>query len=124
MKDGALFIGWGSPIAGREVAGLDVFKEAKAFYEGLLKRGEITGFEPVLLSHVGGPLYGFFLLRGETTKLAKLMTEDAFVQLSTKASLVCEKLTIIPAYVGDAVAKMIETYRTEVNTLALQHQHV
>jgi hypothetical protein len=124
MKEGALFIGWGSPIAGREIAGLDVFKEAKEFYEGLLKRGEITGFEPVLLSHVGGPLYGFFLLRGESTKLAKLITEDGFVRLSTKASLVCEKVAIVPAFVGDSVAKMIETYRTEVNTLALQHQHV
>jgi len=124
MVEGALFIGWGTPIVGRELASLDVFNEAKKFYDGLQKKGEITSFEPVLLSCVSGPLYGFFLLRGEPAKLANLITQDAFVKLSTKASLVCKNIAIMPAYIGTSLSKMIETYRTEVNTLALQHQHV
>lgn len=124
MTEGALFIGWGALIPGREIAALDVFKEAKTFYEGLLKKGEITTFEPVLLSHVGSPFYGFFLLRGDTTKLATLVNQDAFMHLTTKASLVCENIAVIPAFVGSAVSQIIDTYRTEINTLALQHQHV
>lgn len=124
MQDGALFIGWGATIAGRETAALDVFNEAKEFYEGLKKTGEITDFEPVLLTHVGGPIEGFFLLYGDPAKLMTVATREDFVRLSTKASLVCKGLTIAPAYVGNAVPTMVETYRTVVNTLALQHQPV
>lgn len=124
MTEGALFIGWGSLIPGREIAALDVFKEAKTFYEELQKKGEIVTFEPVLLSHVGSPFYGFFLLRGDTAKLATLVSQDAFMRLTTKASLVCENIAVIPAFVGSAVSRIIDTYRTEINTLALQHQHV
>lgn len=124
MADGALFIGWGAPIVGRELASLEVFQEAKQFYDGLIKRGEIVGYEPVVLSQVGGPLHGYFLLRGDPTRLANLTTQDAFLALTTKASLVCQSISVVPAFVGAAVTKMIDTFRTEVNTLALQHQHV
>jgi hypothetical protein len=124
MLDGALFIGWGAPIVGRETAGLDVFKAAKEFCEGLRKKNEITGFDTVLLSYVGGAYRGFFLLRGDSMKLANLITREDFVRLTTEASLVCENVTVAPAYVGDSVPQMIDTYRTAVNALALQHHHV
>lgn len=124
MTEGALFIGWGTPIPGRETAALEVFNEAKDFYDGLRKKGEITAFEPVLLSHVGGPIEGFFLLRGEPTKLAALSTLDSFIKLTTKASLVCENVTVVPAYIGTTVPKMLEMFRSEINTLALTHQHI
>lgn len=124
MPEGALFIGWGTPIPGRETSALEVFTEAKEFYEGLRKKGEITAVEPVLLSHVGGPIEGFFLLRGDPVKLATLTTQEAFLKLSTKAALVCKNLTIVPAHVGTTVPKMLEVFRSEINTLALTHQHV
>lgn len=124
MQEGALLIAWGAPIVGRETMGLEVFREAKDFNETLRKKNEITGFETVLLSYIPGIPRGFFLLRGEPTKLAAIVAREEFVQLTTKASLVCEDVTVVPAYVGDAAAKMIETYRTALNTLALQHQHI
>lgn len=124
MTEGALFIAWGAPFTGRETAALDLFKEVKEFNETLRKKNEINAFDSVLLSHTGGPYHGFFLLRGDPLKLAALIGREDFIRLATKASLVCEKLTITPAYVGETVPQMIETYRAAVNTLALQHQHV
>lgn len=124
MSEGALFVAWGNPLAGRETAALDLFKEVKDFNETLRKKNEITGFDSVLLSYTGGPYRGFFILRGDPTKLAVLIGREDFIRLSTKASLICANLTIAPAYVGEMVPQMMETYRTEINTLALQHQHV
>ena len=124
MQEGALFIAWGTPIPGRETAALDMFKEAKDYYEGLRKKGDILAFEPIILSHVGAPIEGFFLLRGEPAKLAALMTQDAFRRLSTKTALVCKNVMVVPAFVGTSVTTLLDTYRQEVNALALQHQHV
>jgi hypothetical protein len=124
MAEGALFIGWGTPIPGRETAALEVFAEASEFYDGLRKKGTITGVEPVLLSHIGAPIEGFFLLRGEPEKLAVLTTQDAFIKLSTKAALVCKTIMIAPAHVGTSVTKTLDMFRSEINTLALTHQHV
>lgn len=124
MPNGALFIGWGDPITGRETASLDMFREAKEFYDGLRKKGEIAEVEPVLLAHVGGPLRGFFLLHGDPAKLAALTIREDFLKLTAKASLVCKDLTIAPAYTDEAVPRVFEMYRTAINTLALQHQHV
>ena len=124
MQEGALFIAWGAPIAGRETAGLDVFKEAKEFNETLRKKNEITAFDTVLLSPIAGAPRGFFLIRGEPAKLAALAASEKFIQLTTKAALVCENVTVTTAYVGESMAAMLETYRSAVNTLALTHQHV
>lgn len=124
MSEGALFVAWGPPLAGRETAALDLFQEVKDFNETLRKKNDIASFDSVLLSHTGGPYRGFFLLRGDPMKLAGLIGREEFIRLATKASLVCENLTITPAYVGEMVPQMIDTYRTAINTLALQHQHV
>jgi len=124
MQETALFIAWGAPIVGREMVGLEVFKEAKEFNETLKKRNEITSFDTVLLDPIPGEFRGFFLLRGDPKKLSALIDREDFVQLTTKASLVCENFTIARAYVGDGVLKMVDTYRTAINTLALQHQHI
>ena len=50
--------------------------------------------------------------------------EDELGSLADSLNRIGENLTITPAYVGEMVPQMIETYRTAINTLALQHQHV
>ena len=124
MQEGALFIAWGAPIPGRETAALDMFKEAKDYFEGLRKKGEILALEPIILSHTGTPIEGFFLLRGEPAKLAALTTQDAFTRVTMKTALVCKNVMVVPAFVGTSLTTLLDTYRNEVNALALQHQHV
>ena len=124
MTEGALFIAWGSSIPGRETAALDVFKEANDYFEGLRKKGDVLALEPIILSHVGGPIEGFFLLRGDPVKLATLTTQESFRRLTMKTALVCKNVMVVPAFVGTGVTALLETYRQEINALALQHQHV
>ncbi len=65
MAMGALFIGWGAGVPGRERQGLQVFNEGLQYYAGLQQRREIESFEPVLLEPHGGDLYGFILIKGD-----------------------------------------------------------
>lgn len=123
MSEGALFIGWGPLVTGRELAAIDLFQETKDFFEGLLKNREITAYEPILLAQVGGPFKGFFVVRGDAMKLNALTMQPDFRRLTTKATLVLENVAVLPAFIGAEVPKIIDTYRTEINTLALQHQH-
>ena len=59
MAGDAIFIGWGDPVHGRELKGLEVFGEAVALWGRLQQEGAIESFEPVLLGPHGGDLQGF-----------------------------------------------------------------
>ena len=49
MATGALVIGWGPPVRGREQKALQVFNESIQFYTRLQQQGTIESFEPVAL---------------------------------------------------------------------------
>ena len=78
MADSGLFIGFGAPVRGRERQSLKVFSEVFDYYSRLQQEGEIESFEPVLLEVHGGELGGFFLLRGERDKLARIRNSEEF----------------------------------------------
>ena len=121
MTDGALFVGWGAPHPGREILALDIYDEAKTFYQGLKKKGDITSFEPFVLTLNGGPLRGFLILRGDALKLANLAIRDDFLRLAQKASIAVENLTIVPMLVGDAIPKALDELRQAATLLVPQH---
>jgi len=58
MADVGIFIGWGSPVRGREEKGLEVFAEAMEYWRGLQVENAIESFEVGLLEPHGGDLYG------------------------------------------------------------------
>ncbi len=97
MADFGLFIGFGSPRPGREVAAGTVFGEAVAYWTGLQRSGEIERFETVLLEAHGGDLGGFFLLRGDAERLGRLRMAPEFQRVITRAGAVVDRLGIIPA---------------------------
>ncbi len=65
MAMGALFIGWGQAVHGREQKALEVFQEALRYSGRLQQDGEIQSFEPVALEPHGGDLAGFLLINGD-----------------------------------------------------------
>ena len=79
LATGALFIGWGPTVRGREQQALPVFNETVRYVAGLQQRGEIAGFEPVALEPHGGDLCGFLLVRGDGEALARLRAGEGFV---------------------------------------------
>ena len=65
MAMGALFIGWGQAVHGREQKALEVFQEALRYSGRLQQDGEIQSFEPVALEPHGGDLAGFLLINSD-----------------------------------------------------------
>src|SRR5258708_10643032 len=57
MATGALMIGWGHVVPGREQKSLQVFNEAIQYYTQLQQQGTIESFEPVTLEPHCGDLH-------------------------------------------------------------------
>jgi hypothetical protein len=117
MADGALFIGWGAPITGREAKGLEVFNEALAYYGRLQQDGRIQGFEVGLLEPHGGDLNGFILLRGDREQLNRLHLDEEFERLTTRADLIVEGLGTVGALVEEGIARGMGIYQEEISNL-------
>ena len=118
MPQGALFIGWGEGIPGREQKGLQVFNEALQYYTRLQQQGEIDGFEPFRLEPHGGDLLGFILLRGDREKLDRLRSNEEFVRLTLRAQLIVQRVGVVGAYTGDELNRMMSDYQQQLAELA------
>lgn len=101
MAQGALFVGWGSIVSGREQKAAQVFGEAMQYFGTLQQQGVIESMEVVGLEPHGGDLRGFFLLHGDEDKLAPLQHHDDFTRIIARASVVVENVGVVAALVGE-----------------------
>ena len=101
MAEFGLFIGWGSPRAGREAAAAKVFEEAVAYWNRLKAAGEIESLEIVFLTAHGGDLTGFALLRGDPEKLGRLSMTPEFQRLTVRAGVCLDGVGVVSA-IADA----------------------
>ena len=114
MADYGLFIGFGTPVRGREARSLDVFNEATQYYSRLQQEGTIESFEVAILEPHGGDLGGFFLIRGERQKLSQLRVDPDFERLTTRANLAVDGIGIIGATLGDGMGQSIGMFQEEI----------
>jgi hypothetical protein len=117
MADAGLFIGFGTPVRGREAKSLDVFQEAMAYYGGLQQDGTIENLEAVFLEPHGGDLGGFFLIRGQREKLAQLRVNEEFQRVSARAGMVVEGFGVVGGVLGDGLEQSISQFQQAVNDL-------
>ena len=117
MADFGLFIGWSRPVRGRERQAIRVFNEAVELWGRLQHQGEIEGFEAVFLEPHGGDLGGFFLLRGDREKLARVRGSDDFLRLNMRADLIVEGYGVVGAELGARIAEQMANYDAEVADL-------
>ncbi len=118
MAEAGLFIGWGAPITGREAKGLEVLDESIQYWGRLQQEGRIESFEVVLLTPHGGDLEGFALLRGTAEQTGSLIVDEEFERFTTRATLIVQRVGIVPAVLGDGLERTIGTYRQQVGELA------
>ena len=118
MAMGALFIGWGPAVRGREQKALEVFQEALQYYGRMQQQGEVQSFEPVALEPHGGDLAGFLLVKGDADKLARLRASDEFIALNTRALLVVENFGVVGAFVGDGLQGLFADFGKQAAALA------
>lgn len=104
MTGDTLFVGWGPVVRGRELKALEVFGESMEYYGKLQQEGSIESFETVLLTPHGGDLAGFVLLRGERSKLDQVNSSDEFQRLTARAGMIVDKVGVVSAFTGDALA--------------------
>ena len=117
MADSGLFIGFGAPVRGRERQATKVFNEAFEYYARLQQEGEIESFEPVLLEPHGGELDGFFLLRGDQDKLARIRSSKEFERLTVRGQLIVENLGVVGAALGGRLLSQLSMFGEQVEEL-------
>jgi hypothetical protein len=108
--DYVLFIGWNRAIPGREKAALELFREAVAFYGEQKASGQITSFDPVILSTHGGDLNGFILVKGEQAKLDALQHSDKFQDMTIKVALNVQGVGVIRGWSGESLMSQVQRY--------------
>jgi hypothetical protein len=118
MANAALFIGFGTPVRGRERKAVQEFQATLQYYGRLQQQGVIESFEPAFLEPHGGDLGGFILLRGDRERLARLRTDEEFNRYTLRASLVVESLGVVSATIGDELQRQMGVYQQALGELA------
>jgi len=113
MADRVLFIGWGTPVRGREERGLEVFNEAIGLYGRLQQEGRIEHFDVVLLDPNEG-LNGYIELYGSAEQLAAVRQREDYRRTLIDASLVVDDLRVIDGFTGEGVAKEMALYQESI----------
>ena len=118
MANGALVIGWGSVIPGREQKSLQVFNEAIQYYARLQQQGTIESFEAVALDYHGGDLHGFLLIRGDREKLNAIRTSEEFLRLNNRAALIVDNFGVITAFIGEELQRQFADFGAQAAELS------
>lgn len=110
MSNAGLLVGWSRANAGKEAAALGKFGEFAGYVAKLQAEKHIDSFEPVLLRPHGGDLNGFFLLRGDATKLAALRQTEHWKDWEAFGGLYLQGFGVIECAlggeVGDSIARI------------------
>ena len=118
MADYGLFIGWGpDSVRGREAKSLEVFNESVEYWGRLQQEGRIESFDVAFLEPHGGDLGGFAMLRGDKDSLAALRFDDEFIRMSTRASLIVEKVGVVGAFINNGLSGAISDFQEAIADL-------
>jgi hypothetical protein len=118
MADAGLFIGWGQVARGREDRALDVFNETIELYGQMQSDGRIESWDVALLQPHGGELAGYVMLRGSEAQIDAVNHDEAFQRLMQRADLIVDGLGIVPALIGDGLARGMAMYQEEIAVVA------
>jgi hypothetical protein len=113
MADRVLFIGWSTPVRGREEFGLEVFNEAIGLCGRMQQDGRIEKFDVVLLGP-NGDLNGYIEVHGSAEQLARFREDEEFQRNTADASLVVDGLRHIEGFTNDEVARQIARYQESI----------
>jgi hypothetical protein len=113
MSDRVLFIGWSTPVRGREERGLEVFNEAMGICGRMQQEGRIEKFDVVLLGP-NGELDGYIEMHGSAEQLAAVREDGEFQRNTIDASLVVDRLRHIEGSTNNEVARQMALYQESI----------
>jgi hypothetical protein len=118
MAEAGLFIGWGTPVRGREAKSLDVFNESVEYWNRLQQDGRIESVEVVFLYPHGGDLSGFALLRGSHDQLNEVGGEEEFLRSIARAGMIVENLGVVRGVLGEGLGQQVAMFQEAIQELA------
>src|SRR5215213_2140556 len=110
MGDRALFVGFGTPVRGREERAVEVFGEFVEMFGRMQSDGRIAGMDVTLLDPHGGDLGGFFMVHGSEEQCAALSSDDEFRRRCIDAGLIVDNFGVVPAVTGAGVSREMAMY--------------
>jgi hypothetical protein len=110
MADRILFIGWGTPVRGREERSIEVFNEVMGLYGRMQQDGRIESFDVVLLAP-SSDLGGYIQLHCSAQQLAAVREDDEFQRSLIAAELCVNDLRIVDGMTDQAIAGQMAMYQ-------------
>ena len=110
MSTNVILFGWNRTLPGRESSAMEHFQEFSSYLGQLQSKGEIDSFEPILLVPGGGPLNGFFLIRGNHGVLDALMASNAWRDHVLRSMLHLDGLAVLRGSYGDALQENLRLW--------------
>lgn len=104
-----LIVKFGKLVPGREAQAIEVFNEAKLFLEEQYKKGTISHYEPYFYG--SGDLetqLGFWIAKGERASVWKMVEDERFRWLMSKAQFVVDHLEMEYLTVGTGIQEQLE----------------
>ncbi|MGN7471497.1 hypothetical protein [Brevibacillus sp. SAFN-007a] len=120
MAKGALLVGWGDIIPGREKAAKATLNNAMQYIVGLQQEGKIDRFEVVALEPHGSDLMGFVFITGDKETIAKLRAEDEFVSVIVGVQLVHRNVRVVGAYTGAELHSLFAMWDAQEDKLLVE----
>ena len=117
MADRALFVGFGTPVRGREERAVAVFNEFVAMFGRMQADGRIEGMDVTLLDAHGAELGGVFLVQGSAEQCSALRYDEEFRRAVIDAQLIVDDFGVVPATTGEGVGPEMAMYGEAVGKL-------
>ena len=104
-----LIVKFGKLVPGREQRAIELFAEAKEYFEEQSRKGVITYYEPYFYG--SGDLEaqaGFSIIKGDRDHLWKMVEDERFRWLTAKAQFVVDHLEVDWLTVGAGIDEQVE----------------
>lgn len=111
-------VAWGSIRAGREKEALELFQDAMTYYGKKMADGKITYFEPFFLGTGDQSLeIGFFIVKGPVAEIFKILEDETYLMLNTKAFNVLDHFRVDMLTVGEGIEAQLKRYEASLKVL-------
>lgn len=104
-----LIVKYGKLVPGRESQAIQLFAETNRFFEEQLKKGTIAYYEPFFYNSGDFEAEtGFWIIKGDQDKVWKLVEDDTYRWLLSKAQFAVDHLEVEWLTVGAGIAEQLE----------------
>lgn len=110
MSTNVIVFGWKQSIPGREQLSAQHFQEFMQYLHQQKEQKVIESFEPMLFEPHAGDLNGFFVIKGEPSRLFSLVGSNEWAQHQVRAMLHLTGVTLMRGMTGATLMERMEMW--------------